>query len=240
MSAAQASEGTTAGASSDDAKLPDGAVLRYAVERRQSWIGAVYGWVTVSLFSALFLAVPLFTVALVLGMLFMPFLLWPVALVWGLLAVWPNSEWPAFRVAFCRHLVWHWMPIFKLRVVMDGELPPQTRKGYLLGVHPHGIVPLGQCVVGASVRNLVALGRVWHSRVPGCGLVCCRAGGLLYMGWLAIDSPGVFGKTAAASIVLKMPIFRQMFTWLGMIPAHESVLRRYWTPAAATRVAALR
>ena len=60
------------------------------------------------------------------------------------------------------------------------------------------------------------------------------------MGWLAIDSPGVFGKTAAASIVLKMPIFRQMFTWLGMIPAHEAVLRRYWTPAAATRVAAHR
>ena len=178
-----------------DLDLPEGAALRYAappVSSQPLWLRA-YAWITVTLFCSLFVVVPLVTLAIVVGSVLCPLLMWPVACVWGSLAVIPCHEWPFFREAFSRYVIYHWMPMFQLRVVMDGPLPPQTRRGYLLGVHPHGIVPLG---------------------------------GVMYMAWVALDSPGVFGKTAAASIVLKMPVFRQLFSWLGMVPASKGVVAR--------------
>ena len=53
------------------------------------------------------------------------------------------------------------------------------------------------------------------------------------MGWLALYSPSVFGGTAVASIVLKMPIFRQLFTWWGFLPADVESVRRCGTSCCA-------
>ena len=157
-----------------DIDLPEGAVMRYAARDTQGFVSWLYAWITVSLFSSLFLVVPLVSVGLVVGMLLMPLVLWPAAVVWLALALWPNSAWPAFTRFFCRHVIAHWMPVFKLRIIMEGELPPQTPKGYLLGVHPHGIVPLGASVVGSCWASCCC-SRV-QAAVPCVGAHACVPG----------------------------------------------------------------
>lgn len=48
----------------------------------------------------------------------------------------------------------------------------------------------------------------------------------MYMMYAALYTPGVYGRTAAASIVLRLPVFRQLFVWLGMVDASSKSLRQ--------------
>lgn len=57
-------------------------------------------------------------------------------------------------------------------------------------------------------------------------VVLVAAGSTMYMMYAALYTPGVYGRTAAASIVLRLPVFRQLFVWLGMVDASSKSLRQ--------------
>jgi hypothetical protein len=150
--------------------------------RRRAW-----AWCSISIFSALFIFIPLTSLIIIVSICLHPSNYWQIACGWILMGILPHSNWPGFRHFFCQLFVKPWQELFEFRIVMDGdEVPLQMERGYLLCVHPHGIVPIG-----------------------GMGYIC----------YLTEHFPHIYGRTGVASIVLRQPIFRQMFSWLGFVDA---------------------
>lgn len=109
--------------------LPEGCVLRYEAPETSTVLRRVWAWTTATLFSSLFVMVPLVSLGLLVWLCMHPLhaSAWLAIVGWALLGVLPHREWPAFRKVFCTYVVESWVSIFDFTVVRHRMHNPPAR-----------------------------------------------------------------------------------------------------------------
>ena len=105
--------------------LPPDCILRFASERLpQATLRSLWAWITITIFSSLFVLIPCFSMFLILSTLYNPKRYIIFSLFWSLLAVLPHQPSPGFRMWFCKYFITYWVELFEFRIVMDGQQIP--------------------------------------------------------------------------------------------------------------------
>jgi hypothetical protein len=161
-------------------------------------------WILVTLFACTYYALPTMVIgSVVLGTI--GYVRTAAALAMALIigASWPMREWPGAR-SFCQIFyeifhVRHNLTDARIAKIVESSVEGGER--YILGMHPHGVVPI-QCLLWAAYADQ----------------------------YLRTSKHGtVYGFGGMASVILYLPILRQLLGWLSAVSATYSNLKRLLT-----------
>lgn len=100
----------------------------------------LFGWITIGIFSSLFIVVPICSILLLALTCVWPGKLWFPAGVVLCLGLYPNKHWPEFTDFFTKHIISVWCELFQFEVICDRDCVLPRDKSvcskFNVGIHP--------------------------------------------------------------------------------------------------------